>query len=385
MISKLKNKGITARTFLTQCNDQREEDVAMTYEKYEKYLQSDNLMDFDDLLLMPYLMLKSDEALCHKRQTKFRYILVDEAQDTNWIQFELMKLLSVGGNITFIGDDFQSIYRWRGAVMDNFLAVQSIRSDMQMFKLQTNYRSRPHIVHAGNHIIKNNIKQYEKVVVPHRDGNEKIAIVANTDEMDEASNVVTLIKKFHRDQNIQRSDVAILYRKNAQSSSLEQVLIAENIPYKIFGGLRFLERKEIKDIVAYMRYIYNTRDTVALKRIINTPKRSIGVDTIAKLDEYALTHDTTLGEVVDHIQQLPLGISARTISQIQSFQHTIALLRRKMDDLTPSQLINTIIDTIQYKEFLIESEGKAKAEEKIENLGELINLAAKHETKVEEQ
>jgi DNA helicase II / ATP-dependent DNA helicase PcrA len=212
----------------------------MVYDRYEQELHKANMCDFDDLLLIPYLILRDNPEITLKRQRRFPQILVDEAQDTNWIQFELMKLLAADcdthkGNITFIGDDFQSIYRWRGAMMENFLNVKSMRPDIVIYKLQTNYRSKPHIVHAGSHIIKNNTKQYSKDIVAHRDGTEKIIHITNDNEMAEAKTVVNLFSEIKGKQTMNRSDFAILYRKNAQSNAFEQVLIAEGVPYKIFG------------------------------------------------------------------------------------------------------------------------------------------------------
>ncbi len=234
-ISKLKSQGITAKQF-GHGNDGYEQTMGMIYELYEKKLRENNSCDFDDLLLLPYLILKKYPEIAQRWQKKFSYILVDEAQDTNWIQFELMKLLTAGGsNITFIGDDYQSIYRWRGAVMENFLQVKRIRPDIEIYKLQTNYRSRPHIVNAGNFIIKNNKNQYDKTVVPHRSGEEKIMIFNHGDETDEAMTLIDLMKKMKTDKNKSRADFAILYRTNAQSAIFEQVLLQEAIPYKVFG------------------------------------------------------------------------------------------------------------------------------------------------------
>lgn len=281
----------------------------MIYELYEKKLRECNSCDFDDLLLLPYLILKKYPEIAERWQKKFKYILVDEAQDTNWIQFELMKQLTAGGsNITFIGDDYQSIYRWRGAVMENFLQVKKIRPDIEIYKLQTNYRSRPHIVNAGNFIIKNNKNQYDKTVVPHRAGEEKIMVFNHGDETDEAMTLIDLMKKMKIDKNKSWADFAILYRTNAQSAIFEQVLLQEAIPYKVFGGFKFFERKEVKDIISYLKYLLNPRDTVGLKRIINTPKRKIGTDSVAKLEEYAAAHGVMLSDVVEQIDTQPVTI-----------------------------------------------------------------------------
>jgi DNA helicase-2/ATP-dependent DNA helicase PcrA len=290
-ISKLKNEGIDYELYFKRANTPQDNIVAQTYKKYQTQLQIANAMDFDDLLMYPYLMFRQYPKILEKRQTLFQYILVDEAQDTNWIQFELMKQLSKlrpptprsGGlnsseefsqwtdtqlqdpspdkgkvaqpdgatglgrqNITLIGDDFQSIYGRRGALMENFLNVKAVWPDIEIFKLQMNYRSRPHIVQAGSHVIKNNTKQYEKTIVPHREGNDKIVIFNHTDESSEAMNLVEFIAKLKAQNNLTRSDFAILYRTNAQSSPFEQVLIQEGIPYKIFGAFKFLIVKKWK-------------------------------------------------------------------------------------------------------------------------------------------
>lgn len=228
MIGKWKNQGITPSDYAKMVKFPTDDYLLEIYKAYQDELQKANMMDFDDLLLIPYLIFKQNPHILKKRQSKFQFVLVDEAQDTNWIQFELMKMLTKhGGNITFIGDDFQSIYRRRGALMDNFLNVKDIWPDMVIHKLQVNYRSKPHIVDAGNHIIKNNQKQYEKVVVAHRSGNDKIVVMQHGDELDESKHTIELIAKLKEEKKKQRQNFAILYRKNALSSGLEQQLIAE--------------------------------------------------------------------------------------------------------------------------------------------------------------
>lgn len=276
-ISTQKNNGNTAELFLKHANGNYEASMGKLYQEYEKELEKANSLDFDDLLLLPYLLFKQNEKILQKWQNAFDYILVDEAQDTNWIQFELMKLMSgSGANITLIGDDFQSIYGWRGALMENFLNVKQYRPDIQMFKLQTNYRSKAHIVNAGNAVIKQNKNQYEKNIVAHREGNDKITIFNHNTDIDEAANTVELIKQMKAKEKLKsRGQVAILYRTNAQSGNFETMFIQEGIPYKIFGAFKFFERKEIKDILAYLKVLNNPFDTVSLKRILNIPNRKI--------------------------------------------------------------------------------------------------------------
>ncbi len=384
-ISRYKNKWVVAQRALRLVNSQQEEREAMVYDRYEQELHKANMCDFDDLLLIPYLILRDNIEIMLKRQRKFPQILVDEAQDTNWIQFELMKLLAADcdthkGNITFIGDDFQSIYRWRGAMMENFLNVKSMRPDIVIYKLQTNYRSKPHIVHAGSHIIKNNTKQYSKDIVAHRDGTEKIIHITNDNEMAEAKTVINLFSEIKAKQTMNWSDFAILYRKNAQSNAFEQVLIAEGVPYKIFGWLRFLERREVKDMISYLRYIYNPRDTVALKRIINVPKRSIGPDTIVKLEEYGQKNGLSLHDIITDIDQYwsSIWLTSRTLTAIKQFIQLMSYCFQVVDQLSPADLLAKIVKDIKYEDFLIHDEGKAQAEERMENIGELITLASRY-------
>lgn len=380
MISKWKNQWITPADYAKMTKFPSDDYLLIVYQEYQKELEKANMMDFDDLLLIPYLILKSNPDILAKRQRKFQFVLVDEAQDTNWIQFEIMKQFTKnGGNITFIGDDFQSIYRRRGAMMDNFLNVKNIRPDIIIHKLQMNYRSKPHIVHASNFIIRNNQKQYEKTVVPHRNGNDKIVIMSHGDEIDEAKHIIELIAKIKEEKNKKREQFAILYRKNALSSSFEQQLIMEGIPYKIFGWFKFLERKEVKDILAYVKYLYNPKDNVSLKRIINTPRRGISDDTVKAIEEYGMIHSMSIDEIINNpITLSHTGLASRAIESCKKFSQMMHFLKDSIETMTPENLISQIISTISYKEYLTETEGK-QAQEKIDNLWELINLASKYE------
>lgn len=348
LISKNKNQGILPHDYAKGIKLPSDQYFLQVYEEYQKELHKANMMDFDDLLLLPYLIFKQKPEILEKRQKKFQFVLVDEAQDTNWIQFELMKRLTKGGgNITFIGDDFQSIYRRRGAMMDNFLNVQAVWPDMQIFKLQTNYRSKPHIVNASNHIIKNNLKQYEKEVTAHREGNDKIVIMQHGDEIDEAKHTIELIAKLKEEKNKKREQFTILYRKNALSSVFEQQLIMEGIPYKIYGGFKFLERKEVKDILSYVKYLYNPKDNVSLKRIINTPRRGISDDTIKALEAYSSQYDIAIDDLInDPIQLAQTGLASRALESCKKFAVSMNFLKDLLDTLTPDQVIDQIIHTI---------------------------------------
>lgn len=386
-ISKLKNEGTDADTYMKIAQTQQDLLIAQVYTKYQTQLQIANAMDFDDLLLYPYRMFQTYPAILHKWQQQFQYILVDEAQDTNWIQFELMKLLTKREpntehkpNITLIGDDFQSIYGWRGALMENFLNVKQIRPDIEIFKLQTNYRSKPHIVHAGSAVIKNNTKQYEKNIIAHRAGEEKIVVFNHPDESSEALNIVEFIAKLKEQNNKQRSDFSILYRTNAQSSPFEQVLVQEGVPYKIFGAFRFFDRKEVKDIVSYLKYLLNHRDNVALKRIINIPSRKLGDTTIKKIEELAITQEISMHEVLDTIDTINT-INGPTKERLKDFGKLISYFIQKSEELTPSMLIKQLLSHIDYKTHLLKEEGwnQQAADERYANIWQLINMAEKYD------
>ena len=391
-ISTQKNNGNTAELFLKHVNGIYEASMGKLYQEYEKELEKANSLDFDDLLLLPYLLFKQDEKILKKWQNAFDYILVDEAQDTNWIQFELRKLMSgTGANIPLIGDDFQSIYGWRGALMENFLNVKQYRPDIQMFKLQTNYRSKPHIVNAGNAVIKQNKNQYEKNIVAHREGNDKITIFNHNTDIDEAANTVELIKQMKAKEKLKsRGQVAILYRTNAQSGNFETMFIQEGIPYKIFGAFKFFERKEIKDILAYLKVINNPFDTVSLKRVLNIPNRKIWKTSEERLEDYANSLGVSLYEVLVMLAQLS---DTKTIEQetwiklmnpafegIKNFIQTFEALTTALKTLNPADFIELILKKTDYKNYLIKEEGNDQAaEEKYENVGQLINMASKYE------
>jgi len=383
VISKLKNEATTPASFLKGKWSSSDYDHTMwkVYEEYQKQLALSNALDFDDLLMIPYLIFSHNSIVLSKRSQGFKYIMVDEAQDTNRIQFELMKMLSgPNGNITLIWDDYQSIYGRRGAIMENFLNVKKYRPDIQMFKLQINYRSRPHIVAAGSHIIKKNTQQYEKNITAHRKGDDKIIIFSHSDEIDEAWNIVDLIKKMKNDGKIKsRNEVAILYRTNAQSSPFEQCLLQEWIPYKIRGAFKFFDRKEIKDVLSYITYILNPESSVSLKRIINLPARKIWKTTLDGLEGYAILNNLSLNDVVEQHAQFALKVPPQAKKWIEDFYKVIYSVTDIIQTISPSEVIDKLVKNMNYKDHLIKEEGsEAKAEERYENIGQLINMAGKY-------
>lgn len=388
-ISTQKNNGIEAKTYISSSTSDYDQHMGQIYDEYQKTFEKSNSLDFDDLLLLPYLLFKKSKETLSKRQNKFDFILVDEAQDTNRIQFELMKMITGWwANITMIGDDFQSIYGRRWALMENFLNVKKYRPDIQMFKLQINYRSKPHIVHAGNHIIKHNMNQYQKEIVPYREGNDKITIFSHGSEMDEAANIVDMIKKMKEWDKIKsRGNIAILYRTNAQSSPFEQLFLQEGVPYKVYGAFKFFERKEVKDIISYIKQLLNPADSISLKRILNIPNRKIWKTTLDTLEEHAIIQNVTLMDIIAQVAQdsPTIKITPQAKKGIQEYLHTIINLQEYMKDNVASATIETLIKKIKYREYLIKEEGsETAADEKFENIGQLINMAEKYVEKGED-
>ena len=381
-ISTQKNNWFDPKMFSKQANSDYDHNMYVVYQKYQEALELANSLDFDDLLLLPYLLFKKHPEVLEKWQKKFSYILVDEAQDTNWIQFELMKMMSgESANITLIGDDFQSIYGRRGALMENFLNVKKYWPDIQMFKLQTNYRSRPHIVEAGNQVILNNTNQYKKDIVAHRTGQDKIVCFSHGSEIDEAANLVDFIKKMKDTDKIkERWQVAILYRTNAQSSSFEQIFLQEGIPYKVFWAFKFFERKEVKDILAYIKYLINPQDSVSLKRILNVPVRWIWKTTIDRISDYAISQWISFHDTLQQLHTDVVKITGKAKAWLEDFVRVMHDLRVQLVSLTPAQCIEKMVKTIKYREYLIKEEwSESAADEKYENIWQIINMAEKYQ------
>lgn len=379
-ISKQKNNWLDPQAFIKYSKSDYDNNMYAVYDKYQKALELSNSLDFDDLLLLPFLLFKKHPEILSKRQHQFKYILVDEAQDTNWIQFELIRMMSgEAGNVTLIGDDFQSIYGRRGALMENFLNVKKYWPDIQMFKLQTNYRSRPHIVEAGNQVIKNNPNQYKKDIVAHRTGWDKIVCFSHGSEMDEAANILDFIKKMKESDKIKQwGQVAILYRTNAQSSPFEQMFLQEWIPYKIYGAFKFFERKEVKDIVAYIKYVINPQDSVSLKRIFNVPDRGVGKTSIERLEEYAVTNWLSLHETLNYLHTDVIKLTPKAKKWLEDFGNIMHDLRIKLANINPSKFIEVLVKAIKYRDYLVKEEWwEIQADEKYENIWQLINMAEK--------
>jgi len=381
-ISNLKNKGLTAKDFEYQINDDNDEQILKIYKKYEKIMREQNTLDFDDLLLLPYILFKEKTDILKKWQNKFKYILVDEAQDTNKIQFDLMYMLSTSnGNITLIWDDFQSIYWWRWAVIDEFLNAKKYWPDLQIFKLETNYRSKKTIVEAWNAIIANNKNQYKKNIKSFSEKESKIKIISFVSDADEAIQVVELIKKLNKKWK-KWSDFAIIYRTNAQSEPFEKILLTEAIPYKIYGAFKFYSRKEIKDILSYIKYIINPDDGLSLSKIINVPWRKIWTTTINKLLEQASIEGISLHYMIQNIEHTPLNVWTK--NNIKWFNEIISYIKEKIQEKKLSETIQIILKAIKYEEYLQKEYWKEDSQERMANIWQLMNVATNFSTKWEQ-
>ena len=357
--------------------DFRKEKIAMVYSLYQKKLKENNAVDFDDIINFTIKIFNENPEILNYYSSKFKYILVDEYQDTNRSQFILVKMLAeVNGNITAVGDNDQGIYSFRGADIKNILNFEKDFKDTQIIKLEQNYRCTGNILKAANSIIKNNETKYKKKLWTQNDDGNLPKVYIADNEYDEASFIAEQIEKLQREQNYSYSDFAILYRMNTQSRVIERVLQRESIPYKIVGGLKFYERKEIKDIVSYLRLVQNTWDNVSLTRIINEPKRGIGTTSLDKIAEVSAQTGIPMYEIIKNADQYGLN---KVFLNSRDFVDLIESARAKKDEMKISELTKFILKKSGYLDAL-EKENAQEAENRIENLEEFLTEAMEFET-----
>ena len=377
-ISHAKDELMTAADLkLEAAGDYGMEQVARVYAEYEKELKKSNALDFDDLLLKTVELFKAWPDILESYQDRFRYIMVDEYQDTNTVQFELIKLLADKyRNICVVGDDDQSIYKFRGANIRNILDFEKVYPDAAVVKLEQNYRSTQTILDAANAVISNNMGRKEKSLWTDKGGGAAIHFRQCDSAYEEAEFVVDSIIKGKRDNKYDYRDCAILYRTNAQARLLEEQLILSGIPYDVVGGVNFYARKEIKDILAYLKTIDNARDDIAVKRIINVPRRGIGATTINKVQGYANEHDITFYDALKEAEGIP-GIGKGS-SKLNAFVNMIQVFRSKLPYISLEELVQDVLDTTDYIESM-DADDKEDAEARIENIEELINKVVAYE------
>ena len=381
-ISNAKNEMLTPAAYsLKYAGDFRKEKIGEIFTIYQKRLKENNAIDFDDIINFTIEILLDNPDLLEYYSDKFKYVLVDEYQDTNKAQFTLVTLLaSKYGNITVVGDNDQGIYSFRGADISNILNFEKDFPGTTIIKLEQNYRCTQNILNAANEVIKNNETKYEKKLWTANGEGSLPKVYRADDEYDEANYVVSQINTLKREEYYKYSDFAILYRMNSQSRSLEDILRRENIPYKIVGGLKFYERKEIKDIIAYLRLINNTSDNLSLTRIINEPKRGVGKTSLDNIEAISMADGVSMYNIIKAADQYGLN---RIYGNTREFISVIEELRDKKDSLTVSELIKQTLQKTGYTQAL-ELENTTEAETRIENLDEFLTVAMEFEEEMAE-
>lgn len=371
-ISGAKNRFIGPSEFKSQTRDVFEENVALIYPHYQDQLRRSNAMDFDDLLINPIHLFDQNPDLLSKYQDRFKYLLVDEYQDTNRTQYLLLKQLAAKHhNLCVVGDDDQSIYRWRGANIENILVIDKDYPECKVFHLEQNYRSTKHILDAAHSVVQNNRQRREKRLWTEKDAGEKVHIMDTPDDRSEALVIVNQIKQELSEHHRNFRDFVVLYRTNAQSRVLEDGLRAAGIPYLIVGGVKFYERKEVKDVLAYLQLICNARDAISFKRVINYPLRGIGDASVAKIEQFAAEHGISLLQAAKRAEEIDT-ISPRIRANITAFSNLIHKYASLKEQLSPDELVSVLVDELgilrSFKEI-----GTEEAFMRSENVKELLS------------
>lgn len=377
-ISSAKDELIDVREYeLDAANDMNQRTYAKVYREYQETLQKNNALDFDDLIVKTVELFKSCPEILDSYQERFQYIMVDEYQDTNTAQFELVRLLAQKNrNLCVVGDDDQSIYKFRGANIRNILDFEKYFPEAKVIKLEQNYRSTQSILDAANAVISNNERRKDKALWTERGNGELVHFRQFDNAYEEAEYIADDVCRKVRKQGVQYKDFAVLYRTNAQARLLEERMIMEGVPYNVVGGTNFYARAEIKDILAYLKTIDNGRDDVAVRRIINIPKRGIGAVSVEKIEDYAQMRDISLYdamELADEIMSL-----GKTAAKVRPFVQLIRELRKASSELTIAELIQEIVEKIQYAQYLQDNDDES-AEDRIANVDELITKAVAYQ------
>ncbi len=383
-ISSAKDEMISPDEYeLNAAGDYHKQKIAKVYREYEKQLRSNNALDFDDLLVKTVQLLQTQPDVLEYYQERFRYIMVDEYQDTNTVQFKLISILAKKyRNLCVVGDDDQSIYKFRGANIKNILNFENVFEDARVIKLEQNYRSTENILNAANGVIRNNYGRKDKALWTENGVGDKIVFQQFDNAYDEADYIVSDIRSHVREGVRSYNDHAILYRTNAQSRMFEEKFVTANIPYKVVGGINFYARKEIKDLLAYLKTIDNGLDDLAVKRIINVPKRGIGLTTINRVQENAVERGVGFYEALRTVDMIP-GIG-RGVAKLESFVALIEHFKESAKTMLVSELMQEILDYTGYLEELKE-EGEEEAEARIENIDELLSKIASYEESCEDE
>ena len=382
-ISSAKNEFITPQEYeLNAAGDFNRQKIAKVYWEYEKQMKANNALDFDDLLVKTVQLLQSQPDVLEYYQERFRYIMVDEYQDTNTVQFKLISLLArKHRNLCVVGDDDQSIYKFRGANIRNILDFESVFEDAHVIKLEQNYRSTETILNAANAVIANNVGRKAKALWTDKGEGDKISFRQFEDAFEEANYIANDIANHIKEGTRSYKDHAVLYRTNAQSRVFEEKFIVANIPYKVVGGVNFYARREIKDLLAYLKTIDNGRDDLAVRRIINVPKRGIGLTTINRVQDNAMGREVSFYEALRTADMIP-GIG-RSAGKLESFVALIEHFKEKAKTMSISDLMQYVIDMTGYVEEL-KAEGDEESQGRIENIDELLSKIVSYEEACED-
>lgn len=373
-ISSAKNQLLSPIGYAKAANDFYEEKAAQIYASYQEKLRQNNALDFDDLLLLTVQLLQENAEVREKYQDKFQYIMVDEYQDTNHVQYLLTKLLAgKHRNICVVGDADQSIYGWRGADIQNILDFEKDYPDAKLIKLEQNYRSTQVILDAANAVIENNTGRKPKNLWTDNGTGREITYFQAMDERDEARFVIEQLQRLQQEENMRLGDMAVLYRTNTQSRVFEEMLIKSGISYNMVGGTKFYERKEIKDILAYLRVIFNPNDSLSLLRIINVPRRGIGDATLGRLQAYAAENGLHLFEVLSNAAAVP-GLNSRFVGKLDELSGIIFELMGEAEEVPVKQLIEDVMQRTGYLEELQLSKN-VQDQSRVDNLMELLSVA----------
>jgi DNA helicase-2/ATP-dependent DNA helicase PcrA len=376
LISSAKNELIGPESYVELASGQTQNIAAKVYPVYQRILRNAGALDFDDLILETVKLLRKPD-LKAKYQDQFKYILIDEYQDTNHAQYQMAKLLAAGHhNICVVGDDWQSIYSWRGANFSNILDFEKDYPEAQVIKLEQNYRSTKNILDAAHSVISKNVRRSHKELWTEHEAGVQIAVWQAYNETEEGERIIHQIEREVREKQRQLSDFAVLYRTNAQSRSLEESFLRAQVPYKIVGGLRFYERKEIKDALAYLRFVYQPSDIVSFNRIINLPTRGLGAKSLQNFADFARANEYTLLEALGAVDE-SAGLQTRAVTALKQFGVLIMSLRVSMNTLPVGELLELIMKKSGYLQVL--DDGSVQAADRIENVKELLSVAAEYD------
>lgn len=378
MISSAKNELMTPDDLAARASEVTEELAAKVYKEYQSQLKACNAVDFDDIIMLAVQLFEKHKEILRHYQEQFKYIMVDEYQDTNHAQYELIDMLAKRyRNICVVGDDWQAIYSFRGADLQNILDFEKDYPDAKVYLLEQNYRSTQKILDAAQAVIAQNTRQKKKKLWTEADGGADVELHETSDERDESRFIAIKIREMVQEKKAQFRDFAVLYRTNAQSRAVEEACLEWNIPYRVVGGIRFYDRKEIRDVLAYLSLLNNPKDIMAFERVANVPARGLGSSTLSRVIQYSITHDITIIEATAHAKEIP-GLAPNRITALEQFAHLMDSLKEAEGRLTIDHFIEYVLGESSYKTMLLD--GTKEGEDRYENIQELKTVARNYKS-----